>query len=51
MVIVESHRFHRNSARTSVGHIAPWIHTTISEMHTFLATVILMPRSKIKPYS
>jgi len=45
-IVKETNRFHANSAWTSYSHTAPWIDTTINEMYTFLATVMLMPHSK-----
>lgn len=45
-IVKETNRFHANSARTSYSHTAPWIDTTINEMYTFLATVMLMSHSK-----
>ena len=46
MMVKEINRFHTNSERTSYSHTAPWIDTTINEMYTFLAMVMLMPHSK-----
>ncbi|CAF0987348.1 unnamed protein product [Rotaria sordida] len=45
-IVKETNRFHANSAWTSYSRTAPWIDTTINEMYTFLATVMLMPHSK-----
>ncbi|CAF1141189.1 unnamed protein product [Rotaria sordida] len=45
-IVKETNRFHANSAWTSYRRTAPWIDTTINEMYTFLATVMLMPHSK-----
>jgi hypothetical protein len=46
MIVKETNRFHTNPARTSYSHTAPWIDTTINEIDTFLATVMLMLHSK-----
>ena len=46
LIVKETNRFHANSAPTSDSHTAPWIDTITNEMHTFLATVMLMPHSK-----
>lgn len=50
MIVDETNRFHRNSARKAQNHAAPWIDTTTNEIYTFLGTVMLMPHLK-KPYS
>ena len=51
MIVDETNRFHRYSARIGPSHAAPWTDTTTNEMYTFLATVMLMPHLKKKPYS
>jgi hypothetical protein len=46
IIVKETNRFHANYSRASHSHSAPWIDTTIDEMYTFLATVMLMPHTK-----
>ncbi|CAF4580202.1 unnamed protein product [Rotaria sp. Silwood2] len=46
MIVDETNRFHRNSARLGQSHAAPWIDTTTNEIYIFLATVMLMPHLK-----
>ncbi|CAF3014252.1 unnamed protein product [Rotaria sp. Silwood2] len=46
IIVKETNRFHANFSRTSYSHTIPWVDTTINEMYTFLATVMLMPHSK-----
>jgi hypothetical protein len=46
IIVKETNRFHANFSRASHSHTAPWVDTTINEMYTFLATVMLMPHSK-----
>ena len=46
IIVKETNRFHANFSRASYSHTKPWVDTTINEMYTFLATVMLMPHSK-----
>ena len=53
MIVKETNRYHANSARINSSHAAPWSDTTINEMYSFLATVMLMPhmkKSRIRDY-